>query len=93
MDDKIKRLIGACGAIYDYLEASTDERDKHLAYKEKVDRMSDEELRVDPAPWYMELPADRLRRKIVEIEAKDANIREFREALKAKYDRDWETAS
>jgi len=83
MDDKIKRLIEAATAIRDYLEASTDERDRRLAYKEKVDRMSDKELRADDAPWYMELPVDRLRRQIVEMEAKDAKIREFREALDA----------
>ena len=81
MDDKIKRLIAACSDIYDYLEASTDERDRRIAYKEKVDRMSVEELRADDTPWYMELPVDRLRRQIVEMEAKDAKIREFRAAL------------
>ena len=83
MDDKIKRLIAACAAIRDYLEASTDERDRRIAYKEKVDRMSNKELRADDTPWYMELPADRLRQQIVEMEAKDAKIREFREALEA----------
>ena len=82
MDDKIKRLIAACAAISDLLEASTDDRDRTLAYRKKLERMSEAEGREeDKRLRAIETPIERLRRQIVEMEAKDAKIREFREAL------------
>ena len=84
MDDKVKRLIEACAAISDYLEASTDDRDERLAYRAKLETMSGAERTLESERLAaIETPIERLKRQIVEMEAKDAKIREFREALEA----------
>lgn len=82
MTDRIQRLIEAAKAVLPYLKASTDRYNELKA----VDAMS----RKEADAWLRksleqpdETPAQKLRREADEMEAKDADIKRFREAIAA----------
>ena len=81
LDDE---LLEAAKALLPYLEASTDDRDSRLAYRKKLETMSEAEgLEEDKRLRAIETPIERMKRQIVEMEAKDAIIKRFRKAVES----------
>ena len=80
MTEKLNELLEAAKALLQYLEASTDHRDELRS----VRKMTIEECiaQGEVARTESEVsPAEKLRRRASEIEAKDAAINRFRVAV------------
>ena len=75
-------LLEAAKALLPYLEASTDHRDELIAVRELS--IEDTLKRGNERRKQYEVsPADRLRKKADEMEAKDAVIKRFRATVEA----------
>lgn len=82
MTDKTAELLEAAKAVLPFLQASTDHRDYLRSIRTAT---LEEDKKALEKAWKQDeqSPADRLRKQADEIEAKDAAIKRFRDAVAA----------